>query len=178
MGGRMAKDKDYGATFAPCGSLSTCRAMLAGVVQTGKCCTSIGVKMAFTLGKPDRPTYLRKPPGRSLKRGPDGAPLVYYCGRLLYGTPSGPRWWHVEIHNALGDLGMSPSTSDPCLFTMKCSGCCLSVLIYVDGCLITYDNTPDGHTMHDELIAMFRRRFELQDDGESDCTAPLGMQLT
>jgi len=177
MGNHMTEGKDYGDTFAPCGSLTTCRAMLADVVQHRKCCKSIDVKMAFTFGKPDRPTYLKQPPGRKLARGPDGTPLVYYCHRLLYGTPSGPRRWHVEIHNALGNIGMCPSASDPCLYTKRNGGASLAVLLYVDDCLITYDDNNHGRELHAELIAMFKNRFELQDDGESDCTGFLGMQL-
>lgn len=72
---------------------------------------------------------------------------------------------------------MVPATSDPCLYTKHKNGSTLCVLVYVDDSFITFDDTPDGRELHQQLIDMFKSKFELQDDGETDCTAFLGMQL-
>lgn len=177
MGNLMEKGKHYGDTFSPCGSLTTVRCMLVDALQHGMCCKNIDIKLAFTFGKPDRPTYVRQPPGRKLQYGEDGQPLVYFLKQLLYGTPSGPRRFHVEMHNALIKHGLTPSSTDPCLYTSSCGLDRLNCCVYVDDCFLTYTNSPGGRKLHSQLIHMLQSRFELQDDGLTDCVNFLGMHL-
>ena len=97
--------------------------------------------------------------------------------QLLYGAPSGPRRFHVEMHNALIKHGLRPSSTDPCLYTTSCGADRLNCCVYVDDCLLTYTNSAGGRRLHSQLIHMLQERFELQDDGLTDCIDFPGMHL-
>ena len=174
MGNCMTAGVDYGPTFAPCAQLSCARVMLADAVQNNKCAKSCDVVQAFTFGTPDRPTFINCPPGRSRRFGPNGKPLVYELVKNVYGTPSGPRRWHVEIHNALCSFGAVQSTCEPCLYHLDG----LNILVYVDDILSTFPDTAKGHALYDSFVAMLQTKFELQDDGQTDCSSFIGMNLT
>ena len=158
-------------SFAPCAQQATARLMALDALQHGKCLKSCDVKQAFTFGKAERRCFVKCPPGKKQSYDASGSPLVYEIMKNLYGSPSGPKRWHVEIHNALVEHGFKQSCTDQCLYTQGC----LSVLVYSDDCMSTFDDTPDGHRLYESFIGMMTSKFELGNDGFQDCENFVGM---
>jgi hypothetical protein len=70
--------------------------------------------------------------------------ILYILVRNLYGVPSAPRRWHMEIHNMFLREGFIPSSADPCLFIKGD----LRVMLFFEDCLTTYPSTDDGETQY------------------------------
>jgi hypothetical protein len=76
--------------------------------------------------------------------------MVMELVRNLYGVPSAPRRWHMEIHNMFLREGFIPSSADPCLFIKGD----LRVVLFVDDCLTTF--TPTQTTGRRNTSDLFR----------------------
>ena len=174
LGNDYIKGRDCGSnTYAPCAQICTARCMLHDALCNDKCFKSCDIKQAFTFGKADKRVFVKCPPGKRRTYGPDGEPLVYEIIGNCYGSPGAPRRWNVAIHNACIAFGMTQSTTDAGLY---CKGD-LSTLIYTDDFLSTFPNTTDGKRQYAELIDMLTTKFELGDDGWTDCENYIGMHF-
>ena len=169
----MLAGRDHGLVYAPTGQLRTARCEIAMCVAKNYCCKAIDVSQAFTFGFPDRRTFIDIPPGRVPPRYSSTGKWVMELVRNLYGVPSAPRRWHLEIHNLFLKHGFMPSAADPCLFIKGD----LRVMLFVDDCLSTYPNTKGGKAAYKTFIALLQKEYQLQDDGMSDATAYLGMRI-
>ena len=174
MGNSYRPGIDYeNNTFAPCAQQATARLIALDALQHGKCLKSCDVKQAFTFGQADRRCFVQCPPGKKRAYDDDGNPLVYEIIKNCYGAPNGPRRFHIEIHNAMIEHGFKQSCSDQCLYTKGC----LSVLVYSDDCMASFDNTPQGQELYSGFISMMLSKFELGNDGMSDCENFIGMHF-
>ena len=174
-GNEYRKGIDFDSNvYAPCPHLATARVMIAEAVQSGKCVKKYDVSQAFTFGQTDRRCFIKSPPGRKLHYDPDtGERMSYEILKNLYGSPSAPRRWHIELHNTLCSMGFTQSTCDPCLYGKDC----LNVLVYTDDFLCTFPPTPTGHELYDELVKMLTTKYALGDDGYTDATEYIGMKI-
>lgn len=80
-------------------------------------------------------------PGRPQEYDENGQLLVCEITKNVYGSPRGPRRWHIEIHNAMIEHGLTQSTTDQCL----CVKDGLRVLVYSDDCMSTFDDCRERH---------------------------------
>ena len=124
-GDKMEPGRDFGLVYAPTGQLRTARCEIAMCIAKNYHCKAIDVSQAFTFGFPDRRTFIDIPPGRKPPTWSSTAKWVMELVRNLYGVPSAPRRWHIEIHNLFLRHGFTPSPADPCLFSSKatCESC-------------------------------------------------------
>ena len=53
----------------------------------------------------------------------------------------------------------------------------LTVLVYTDDLLSTYDDNAAGTSAYTEFVDMLKDKFELGDDGHQDCTNFIGMHF-
>ena len=170
-GDKMEPGRDFGLVYAPTGQLRTARCEIAMCIAKNYHCKAIDVSQAFTFGFPDRRTFIDIPPGRKPPTWSSTAKWVMELVRNLYGVPSAPRRWHIEIHNLFLRHGFTPSPADPCLFIKGD----LRVMLFVDDCLSTYPNSKAGIEQYKAFIALLQKEYKLQDDGMSDAVAYLGM---
>jgi len=177
-GKSFVKHVDCGETFAPTTELTTVKAMIFDACQHRKRLVAWDVKGAFQVGVPDRRTLVHIPPGRPLVRDTKGNPMVYEFVRNMYGVPSAPRRFHVELHNCFVRFGCRQSHADPCLYMIDIDGVRINVVAYVDDVLCSYEDTACGLAAYGKFIQHVKGRFELQDDGFQEAAAFIGMSIT
>jgi hypothetical protein len=95
---------------------------------------SFDVKSAFLhsdLPATDRKTYIRLPVVTGWALSGHYAELI----KSLYGLRQAPMLWNENIDGVLRGFGLTPTVSDPCLYTMQRGGETLHVSLHVDDML-------------------------------------------
>ena len=92
--------------------------------------------------------------------------------KSLYELPQSPRNWFNTINYSLKDMGFTPTTSDPCVYTFGTSDTISILTLYVDDLLLLGGNTP----VLQELKRKLMNRFTMTDMG--DVSPVLSTQIT
>ncbi|CAD6957563.1 unnamed protein product, partial [Tilletia controversa] len=119
----------------------------------------LDVVTAYLYGKLDKPIYMRQPP---LFQAPGKEHLVCRLHRALYGLKQAGREWYFTLRQALVELGFSPTTVDPAVFTYGSGDTALIVAVYVDDVLVFSRNLTDITAFKSN----FAKRFNMKDQGE------------
>jgi transposase InsO family protein len=154
---------DFYEVWAPTGSLTAYRAMLAHAAEHDQDVELLDIKCAFLNGELDEVIYARPPPGLD-----DGR--VWLLRRAVYGLKQGARAWHVRFRNFLTSLGYRPSAVDPALFCRAAAvGVCI-LFTHVDDSAGT---GPPGEIRSD--YEKILKEFEGRRLGEIDGAVFLGI---
>ncbi|MBW0463109.1 hypothetical protein O181_002824 [Austropuccinia psidii MF-1] len=101
---------DYNDVFSPTGRLASLRLLLTLAHQHGFQVKQIDVQCAFLNGIPNKPLYIFHPDGYN-----KGSKILK-LNKSLYGLKQSPRCWHNALNNALLQMGLVPTKTDPCLY--------------------------------------------------------------
>ncbi|UYV70738.1 hypothetical protein LAZ67_8000410, partial [Cordylochernes scorpioides] len=113
------------------------------------------VKSAFLNGDLEEELYMEQPQGYE---NPDFPNHVCSLQKSIYGLKQSPRMWNKKFHEFLIKFDLKPSTSDSCVYTMKCKQAYILLAIYVDDCLICSVNKQ--HL--DYIVQYLNSNFEIK----------------
>lgn len=97
---------------------------------------------------------------------------VCRLNKSLYGFKQAGHQWHKKFDHKLRSLKLKPTTTDPCVYSMKREGELLLVLIYVDDVLVAYRQTSNLNYIRNGLI----EKFDIKDLGSAKYC--LGIEIT
>ena len=142
---------DYGETYAPVGSYTTARILLAITAARDLELWQMDVKNAFVHGYVDRDIYMAQPEGFD-----DGSGRVCKLVKSLYGLKQSPRLWYEALDAVLLKEGYTKSEGDMALYMRDGEdGARLWLLVYVDDLLMASSSTALLQLTHDLLSAAF-----------------------
>jgi hypothetical protein len=140
--------RDYDETFTPVAHMTTIHTLLAVASVREWSIFQLDVKNAFLNDELREDVYMRPPPGYSVPES-----MVCHLRRSLYGLKQAPRAQFRHFASVVTAAGFSASTHDPALF-VHVSPHCRTLLLYVDGMIITGDDP--------EYIAFVKSRLSNQ----------------
>ena len=148
---------DYGETYAPVGSFTTARVLLAVAAARDLELWQMDVKNAFLHGKIDREIYMRQPEGYE-----DGSNRVCKLVKSLYGLKQSPRVWYEALDGVLLKHGFVKSIADVALYYKDgVKGERMWLLVYVDDLLMASKSEEVLQETHDILASAFNlKRIE------------------
>eukprot|EP00957_Ditylum_brightwellii_P159237 12119633-Ditylum_brightwellii.AAC.1 len=114
LGNQDDRPWSKGDKYAPVLQYSSLRLLTSMAVEKRRRLQQGDAKNAFCQGTlpADETTIIKPPPG-----DPDAAPDEYWLlKKCLYGLARSPRHWFDLISSTLRDMGMQPSSHDPCLW--------------------------------------------------------------
>jgi hypothetical protein len=155
-GFRQKEGVDYNEVFAPVGSASALRVLLARAAEEDWKVHQIDFKQAFLNATLHEDVYLEIPEGYDLKDS-DRSTKVLRLIKSLYGLKQAPREWYLMLKDALLRMGFEQSTADPGIFFRDE----VYLLLYVDDQLIM---GPDMN-MIQSAIGDIAREFVITDMG-------------
>jgi hypothetical protein len=103
---------DYNNVFLPTGRLTSLRLLLKICQLNHFEVHRMDVKCAFLKGVPKEDLYIFTPQGLA-KPSPN---TVLKLNKSLYGLKQSPRCWHNALTNALQQIGLVKTKTDPCLY--------------------------------------------------------------
>jgi len=158
-------DYDEDRVASPTLHIETAMTVLAIEAQRGMHSTVIDADSAFATTPNHTTTYMEFPEG--MKRIPGKALLLVHS---LNGSKQGAYDWNARAHDALIELGLKQSISDPCLYFRWDSKDLTMVALFVDDFRIISDKRE---TM--ELVKLqLQAKFKMKDAPES---LWLGLQI-
>ena len=158
--------EEAGDTYAPTGSLTIFRSILAYANSEGLQVDQMDFKTAFLQAPLKEEVYITLPEGC----GEPG--VVYKLNRALYGLKQAPRAWYDTLRAGLEEISLLASDADSALFVLRGKTPAENVLIFVhvDDCLISGRSGP--------VAAVKKRlsdRFDVKDLGPAHFM--LGMEI-
>lgn len=160
-GFQQVEGLDYSETFAPVIKFTTIRVLLALVAHFDLELHQMDVVTAFLNGDLDEDIYMEQPEGCI-----DRSKRDYVCKLLkaIYGLKQASRQWYKKVDDFLiGELGFTPTRSDPCLYILIVENKMLLIALYVDDLLIAGTDIEAIMWIKGEL----NTRFEMKDLGEA-----------
>lgn len=156
-----------GETFAPTGSLSTLRSLLAYTAEADLHIHQMDFKTAFLQADLRNDVFISLPPEAG-----EGKGLVYKLNKAIYGLKESPRAWYDALTSGLRDLELLAADSDTALFVKRSKdGGIVLLFCHVDDILIS------GRLEHVmEVKAQLNQKFDVTDMGEAQYM--LGMEVT
>lgn len=150
---------DFFETFSPVVKASTIRVVLGIAVSRGWKLRQLDFNNAFLNGALTENVYMNQPPGYVDSKFPH-----YVCklDKALYGFKQAPRAWNNTLKTVLLSWGFTVSRSDTSLFVYKSGNDVILMLVYVDGVVVTGNNS----CLIDNLISVLDTKFALKDLGE------------
>ena len=131
------------------------------------------VTTAFLYAPLSEVVYIVIPPGCGALSG-----QIWRLNKALYGLKQSPSEWYKEMSGTLTSLDYVATKSDPCIFTkgvtQKGTNHIISIYLYVDDTLITYDNTVAPVWLHD--FNVIKSKYKVTDLGNVDWI--LNMKIT
>lgn len=150
---------DYDETFSPVIRFESVRTLIALAAQQGLKLHQMDVTAAFLNGKLDEEVYMKQPEGFVIQGKEE---LVCKLKHSIYGLKQSPRCWNATLDQQLREMGLSQSTSDPCIYTSTSEGEFFIVGVYVDDIILA------GRS--DERMSRIKKalseKFKLKDLGE------------
>ncbi|KAJ9548782.1 LOW QUALITY PROTEIN: hypothetical protein OSB04_021325 [Centaurea solstitialis] len=133
FGNHQVVGVDYTDTFAPVAKMVTVRAFLAVAAAKNWELHQMDVHNAFLHGDLSEEVYMKLPPGF------EGVQPNQVCRlrKSLYGLKQAPRCWFAKLSDSLKRYGFRQSYSDYSLFTLQEGKVHINVLVYVDGLIIS-----------------------------------------
>ncbi|CAM9855209.1 unnamed protein product, partial [Chrysoparadoxa australica] len=122
---------DYSESFSPVVNDSTIRVILATANQHNWEIEQLDVETAFLNASLNEEVYVKPPEGITI---PTGKTLRLH--RALYGLVQAPRAWLKTFITTLEDLGYIRNWAEPCMLTKASHNSLVTVLVYVDDCLV------------------------------------------
>ena len=115
------------------------------------------VQTAFLNGKLQENAYTKQAPGFQKIDINTGEPFVMKLRKSLHGFRQSPNVWNKTIDNELREMGVAPTVSGPCVYTInKGKGERYAMLIlFVDDLLITGPSDEIGNMARGMLMAKF-----------------------
>ena len=146
--------QDYVETHAPVTCLASWRACLAQAAHHGRKIAILDIKSAYLMADVKEDIYLSPPEGLKVPDNKKG--WVLKLKRSLYGLKQAGRCWSQLLNEKMLELGMRPSTADPCLFLNDEDGELMTVNVHVDDCMITYTDERKYQRFRKRLESMFQ----------------------
>ena len=146
--------QDYVETHAPVTCLTSWRACLAQAAEHGRKIAILDIKSAYLMADVKEDIYLSPPEGLKVPDNKKG--WVLKLKRSLYGLKQAGRCWSQLLNEKMLELGMRPSTADPCLFLNDEDGELMTVNVHVDDCMITYTDERKYQRFRKRLESMFQ----------------------
>jgi len=146
--------QDYVETHAPVTCLTSWRACLAQAAEHGRKIAILDIKSAYLMADVKEDIYLSPPEGLEVPDNKRG--WVLKLKRSLYGLKQAGRCWSQLLNEKMLELGMRPSTADPCLFLNDEDGELMTVNVHVDDCMITYTDERKYQRFRKRLESMFQ----------------------
>ena len=81
----------------------------------------LDVQTAFLNASVQEEVYVTTPPGYGSVDAATGLPQVMKLKKSIYGLGRSPRNWFNTINDLLKDMGFTPTTPDPCVYTFGTS---------------------------------------------------------
>jgi hypothetical protein len=155
-GYRQREGVDFNEVFAPVGSSSALRVLMARAAQEDWHIHQTDFKQAFLNAKLSEDVYLEIPDGYPMSDAKKGS-CVLHLLKSLYGLKQAPREWYLMLKAALLGMGFKQSDADPGIFYRDG----VYLLLYVDDQLIM---GPDIDKIQD-AIKDIAEQFVITDMG-------------
>lgn len=123
---------DYGTTFAPVCRIGSQRVLLAIACQHDWPVYQIDAQVAFLQSTIIDDVFVKAAPGHNEKDVKTGEPMVMKLKRSLYGLSQWPALWYDTIGAALLGMGITPTSSDPCVYTHGSDETFVILIMYAD----------------------------------------------
>jgi hypothetical protein len=130
-GFRQREGIDYNEVFAPVGSSSALRVLMARAAEEGWHIHQIDFKQAFLNATLTEDVYLEIPEGYPISDAKKGSNVLHLL-KTLYGLKQAPREWYLMLKSALLKMGFKQSDADPGIYYRNG----VYLLLYVDDQLI------------------------------------------
>jgi len=152
---------DFNRIFSTVAKLSTLRLFLAIAAARGYRLTSVDIRQAYLQADLNENLYMHMPPGLP-DSDSQGNKLIVKLRKSLYGLRQAGREWADLLSEFLITWGFHRSIIDICLYTYSDDGSLLSIVVWVDDCVIM-DNCP---ALRDAFVKDLNRRFPVEDKGD------------
>jgi hypothetical protein len=130
-GFRQREGVDYNEVFAPVGSSSALRVLMARAAEEDWRIHQIDFKQAFLNATLQEDVHIEIPEGYDISDS-ERSTKVLHLIKSLYGLKQAPREWYLMLKGALLKMGFEQSTADPGIFFRDG----VYLLLYVDDQLI------------------------------------------
>ena len=112
------------------------------------------VKSAFLHGHLHEEIYMEQPP-----RYVQNNSSLVFLKKSLYGLKQAPRAWYAKMDSLLLDTDFSKCHSDPNVYTKKVGNHVITLVLYVDGLILT--GSDNNLLIH--VKSSFKKKFEMID---------------
>ena len=167
---------DFFETFAPLARMGSFRLLAAIAAKRGLLIYQIDIETAYLNGKMDTVVLMDMPKllpemlnkmattdkdasiaekAKKLLSQIEQCDAVCKLKKALYGLRQAGRQWHRELDTALREIGLKPTSSDPCVYIDKSHGDTY-VLVYVDDILIVSNDEDRVKVIKNKLARKFR----------------------
>ncbi len=102
---------DFTDTFAPTGTATLLRVVIALALRFGLQLHYLDVKTAYLNADLEEEVYVRPPPGTDTPPG-----HVWRLNKSLYGLRQSGRNWYLLADDVIRALGFQPTTTEPCMY--------------------------------------------------------------
>ena len=150
---------DFTKTFAPVAKTDSICFLLAFAAARDLEIHQVDVKSTFLNGKLEETIYMKQPKGYVAKGKED---WVWKLCQTLYGLRQSGRIWYQKLRDTLSELGLKPSTADPCVFIRIDDEHLTIVFTHVDDLGVICDSVDEIARLKGELA----KRFPISDLGE------------
>ena len=148
---------DYFETYSPVSKMASIRCLLSLAAANDLEMAQCDVTTAFLYGDLHENIYMAQPEGFT-----DKTDRVCKLQKSLYGLRQAPLQWNRKIAGVLEQLGMSPCSSDPCVYRRKEDK--LLFALYVDDGLCL---APKMKVI-DDFLSSLQKVFKMT-RGQADC---------
>ena len=164
---------DYFETYAPVASKESFRVFLSIVAKKNLKMQQYDVPSAYVQANLQEEIYIEMPEKFSGGKNDLGQPTGDACSdgrpddvlRLvkgLYGLKQAGRAWYKEVTQTLKKIGLTPTLSDPCVFTCFDGDRMLILLLYVDDIIIAHN----WEEKNEEVVNELKRAYNVKELGE------------
>lgn len=148
---------DYEETFAPVGTFTSLRLLLAIAVKKDLKLYQFDVESAFLNGDLQHNIYMYQPSGYDDESG-----RVCKLKKALYGLKQASRSWNTSIHTTLLDMGFKHSQVDPCLYVHVSHDGGSYLFLYVDDMVLA----TNSESIKDMFYKSVSDAYKVKDMGE------------
>jgi hypothetical protein len=149
-GFRQREGVDYNEVFAPVGSSSALRVLMARAAEEDWHIHQIDFKQAFLNATLTEDVYLEIPEGYPISDAKKSTSVLHLL-KSLYGLKQAPREWYLMLKGALLGMGFKQSDADPGIFYRDG----VYLLLYVDDQLIMGPNMNKIQGIIKEIAEQF-----------------------
>jgi hypothetical protein len=160
---------DYYETYAPVAKSKSMKLMLIDAAINNKEIKQLDVETAFLQAPLSEEVYIKLPLGCDQHSN-----RIWKLNKALYGLKQSPHVWNSEIHNTLTvQLGYTATATDPCIYIKHINNMVITLLLYVDDAVVTFDTVNQSIWKNDSNI--IKSIYKIKDLG--DCEWILNMKI-